>query len=1116
MGTINASGLYQAPVDPPSPNTVTVKAASVADSSRSDSASVTIANPVPQIDSVSPPALDAGCGDATLVVNGAGFKSRSVVQVNGTAMATTLVSSTELSALLPADFAANAGILSIVVETPSPGGGPSNNVSLPVLLVVRVVPEVAVVATGTSQQFTSSVIGSPNQAVSWSVDGVEGGDAILGTITDAGLYTPPAVPPSPNTVTVEATSLADPGRSFAASVSIENPVPQISSILPSTVDAGSLDTTLTIAGTGFTSQSTVRLDETALATVLVSPEELTATVPAAELASAAHLSVTVATPGPGGGTSNAVDFTVLIVVALSPSAQTVNVTETVQFVATVTGTTNQGVTWTVNEIAGGDTTLGTVDANGLYTAPGAPPSPNIVTVKAASVVDTTRTATALVTVLNPVPTITSVSPATINAGSPDTVITVNGTNFVLQSIVEVGGTPVTTTFSGDSTQLGAVVPAAQLATPGTVQVVVATPGPGGGTSSGLPLTVVSPVTVTPPAPTLRLNQTRQFRATVTGNPDQSVTWYVNDILGGDSTIGTISETGLYIAPGSLPSPDTVTVKAVSVADPSKSGTASVTLIFPPSDNYPRPGAGSVLRTPPPLLQVPIQGGTVAVLDWTAKDLYGTEEDVLAICHALSPFGIPHVHTTNLTEAVAYPFLAVAGVLEYSWQLTEDERNTLRAYVEGGGTLFLWRPVESGLLARFGITASHNHWGPVVQPITFDVPNGDPALRFINHEAEIHWQMTYPDFTPTTGYDPDTASALAWWDGPGDAAVLRTDLGSGRAYIFGWRLRHIVAEAERQIVRGDEPPWVNVPTLDADICRLLVRGAYQGWAGPSAQLRQFAPEGKQAALIITHDIDDWSSYERTPEFAQLESGQGFKATFNFTTSPYTSWMDPYYNETGKLYIQQALDLGHDIESHSFGHYIDFHQAPFGSGAETAENYFPQYSWHLSQTIGMSVIGELGVSRWLLETDFGITVEGFRSGYLLIPEEFLEGLRQTGYRRDSTYAAGVTRGYFPFVPFEVSGGTVTTYPIVEYPMALEDPVGLTEQMVTETVDAWEAVIRANYANNAPTVINIHPVSTPRRQALEELLLRIADLDLWIGDMKTFGEFWEAQGVTCGRAW
>src|SRR5882762_3919239 len=68
------------------------------------------------------------------------------------------------------------------------------------------------VAVGDSRQLTAYVPLSPN-TVTWSVNGVDGGDATYGTVTSAGLYQTPAVIPANNAVSVRATSTAYPAKS---------------------------------------------------------------------------------------------------------------------------------------------------------------------------------------------------------------------------------------------------------------------------------------------------------------------------------------------------------------------------------------------------------------------------------------------------------------------------------------------------------------------------------------------------------------------------------------------------------------------------------------------------------------------------------------------------------------------------------------------------------------------------------------------------------------------------------------------------------------------------------------------------------------------------------------
>jgi|GEM_PF-762681 len=85
------------------------------------------------------------------------------------------------------------------------------------------------------------------------------------------------------------------------------------------------------------------------------------------------------------------------------------------------------------------------------------------------------------------------------------------------------------------------------------------------------------VTISPAAVTLAVNSTQQFSASVSGASNTAVTWSVNGVTGGNSTVGTIAVSGLYTAPGAVPSPSTVTVTAMSQANASESASASVTI-----------------------------------------------------------------------------------------------------------------------------------------------------------------------------------------------------------------------------------------------------------------------------------------------------------------------------------------------------------------------------------------------------------------------------------------------------------------------------------------------------------------------------------------------------------
>jgi hypothetical protein len=85
------------------------------------------------------------------------------------------------------------------------------------------------------------------------------------------------------------------------------------------------------------------------------------------------------------------------------------------------------------------------------------------------------------------------------------------------------------------------------------------------------------VTLSPTKVTVRINRTQSFTTTVQNTSNHAVIWKVNGITGGNAKLGFISSLGTYMAPAVAPPVWTVTVSAVSVADPTKSASASITI-----------------------------------------------------------------------------------------------------------------------------------------------------------------------------------------------------------------------------------------------------------------------------------------------------------------------------------------------------------------------------------------------------------------------------------------------------------------------------------------------------------------------------------------------------------
>jgi hypothetical protein len=193
-----------------------------------------------------------------------------------------------------------------------------------------------------------------------------------------------------------------------------------------------------------------------------------------------------------------------IFVTVTPNPVNVAVTDQQQFTAMVTGTGNTSVTWQVNGVAGGNSTVGTVSSTGLFQAPATIPTPATVTVTAISTADGTTSGSAQAT------------------------------------IVAAGGAVKVT--------VGSNPPVSEVYT-GTMQA---------------------------------------FNATVTGTTNTAVTWQVNGVTGGNATFGTVSTSGLYTAPGAVPSPATVAVKAISQAQSSASNAVSILVVTEPSAAEPAP------------------------------------------------------------------------------------------------------------------------------------------------------------------------------------------------------------------------------------------------------------------------------------------------------------------------------------------------------------------------------------------------------------------------------------------------------------------------------------------------------------------------------------------------
>lgn len=269
-------------------------------------------------------------------------------------------------------------------------------------------------------------------------------------------------------------------------------------------------------------------------------------------------------------------------VVLTPANESIAINSTRQYTAAVTGLAASSVVWSINGTVGGNSISGLVSATGLYTAPTAVPAANPVTIQAKSTVDATVFGTALITVKLPGPALISVSPSTFQAANFS--LKVTGTGFVSGAVAYLNGVPLSTAF----------VSATQITATGSGPAgnsIVNVTNPGSMYSNYLPVTLTS--SSNPPPTTLTLlpltasviaGATQQFTASAA-----VTTWSVT----GGAPNGTVSPTGLYSAPATVPNPAVVTINAAGANN--TSATAKVTVL----SNQP-PAITSVNPSPIPV------------------------------------------------------------------------------------------------------------------------------------------------------------------------------------------------------------------------------------------------------------------------------------------------------------------------------------------------------------------------------------------------------------------------------------------------------------------------------------------------------------------------------------
>ena len=342
--------------------------------------------------------------------------------------------------------------------------------------------------------------------------------------------------------------------------------PLLSGLSPNAAVVGSPNKTVTVSGSSFRSGAKVKWNGVALSTTFVSPTQLAAVVPAADLNGVGTAKVSVTNPAPNGATTPALTFTVLNTTGnAAPTATTLAPASAAAggpgFTLSVTGT--GFLSGAVAQWNG--TNLPTV-FNSATSLSVSVPAGDLAAVSKATVSvvnpDGQGTGGLTFSVVAPAaPALTALLPNSLPAGAPNTTITVSGTNFIPGATANWNGTALQTTFVS-ATQLSAVVPALYLSAPGSAPITVTTPG---GTTAAQTLTVT-------------FTHVRILVGTLTRNTSSGV-------ITASVTVqndGYQPATGLQITSAKLGTAATSTSLPMALPDLPAGATKAVTLTFPGS------------------------------------------------------------------------------------------------------------------------------------------------------------------------------------------------------------------------------------------------------------------------------------------------------------------------------------------------------------------------------------------------------------------------------------------------------------------------------------------------------------------------------------------------------
>lgn len=474
---------------------------------------------------------------------------------------------------------------------------------------------------------------------------------------------------------------------------------------------------------------------------------------------------------------------------------------------------------------------------------------------------------------------------------------------------------------------------------------------------------------------------------------------------------------------------------------------------------------------------------------------------LGLAHGLKSAGIPFTVTTDYREAVTHKVVLVYPVISGA-VLSAQALRALAALPGSGGTLIGDNVLGGGMNQLFGFSQAQPSRNRHLMRIE-KAPLGDLLLTG-DKETTIPMGKGGEKSLGSYGYLSPTETPVAVFD-DGSAAITRRRIGSGHAYAFGLDLGEYLSIGYNNRETGIARSYVNDYEPSIDVLLRLLREMYRVGESRAVTIGT-VPQGKDLAVIISHDIDYTRSLDNSMDYAAFERSAGIRATYFLQTKYLRDWNDAcILNSDSPALLKQQVAEGMEIGSHTVSHSRIFAKFPLGSGQERYPSYRPFVKSKYVAYNG-TILGELRVSRFLIESLTGgrQKVVSFRPGHLADPYQLPEALVATDYRYSSSVTANNSLTHWPF-QLNYLRETTSEVPIFEFPVTVEDEA---KPRLDRRLPAALELAGKLRRYGGLFVILIHPDILGYKLAFERGFIAGVKDYSWFGTMAEFGSWWAAR--------